>query len=140
MGNLLRKPIAVLGTTVALSFAWTGTALAWDAGGEFDIFGGRGGAMWDWDSPYKIVNLRTVAWDRSCNAEGIYAYAIVHDQDEDENIGHVYDNCEGGHNELNGMYYDNLRGPIIGVTAQVCRDVDGPDECNGQYYENPLKP
>jgi hypothetical protein len=129
------KSIGVVGTTVAICLVWTGTALA--AGGEQDIYGGRGGAMWDWSGRYNLVNLRTVAWDQACNAEGIYAFARVHDFQGYTDIGGVSDDCSGGHSERNGMSWYNSRGRIEGVTSFVCRDKDGSDECVGQYYGNP---
>lgn len=134
----VRQRVTSLVATCAISMAFAATAAA--EGREFDVYGGRGGATWDWQDRYSIVNLRVVAWDQACNAEGIYAYVRIHDSHGTNDIGRVDDKggCQGGHEERNGMTWDNTRGRIDGITVFLCRDNDGSDECVGEYYENPL--
>jgi hypothetical protein len=133
----IRTTMTALGVAAAVMVMSTGTAFA--AGTEYDIYGGRGGATWDWFSRYEIRNLRTVAWDRMCNAEGIYAYVIVHDFQGTRKIGGVEDSggCNGGHQERNGMSWYNSRARIEGITIRLCRDTNWSDECVGAYIANP---
>lgn len=134
----MRKCENLFSMLAAAGVTLSTAASAFAAGAETDIYGGRGGGTWDWDGAFKIVNLRTVAWDQMCNAEGIYAFVQIHDWAGTTEVGRVEDEggCSGGHEEHNG-YWENTRGRIEGVTVKLCRDSDGDDECVGTYYDNP---
>lgn len=116
-----------------------GAAPATAAGGGWLYTpGGQGYATWDWSSSNyaNISNVTKVAWDTSCDDEGIYTYLVIYQSVSQYTGSRVNDSCSGGQSATTGGSFQGSNN-IKGIRVYVCEDTTGSDWCANQYYDNP---